>query len=471
MKKTISLLLILFSLQASSQIVAGLYSGTLFNDTTKMLQQYQLALSEYRGKITGYSYTTYVVNDTFYYGIRKINAKKENGKLIVEDDKFITNNFPEAPSKGVKRISIFELDPNEDTVTSLKGRWETNKTKVYYSVSGTSETARDNDSSQSALISHLKELKIISTPVYQDEKPTRPNKDIAKKNDVKNTKNDPSNTNTVAKNNKVEDKSTTSYSPPQTKKETDKVDPAPATGSDEKKPDATTVKQDIASINKNTSSPIIPAESGQKTVPIKEEEIDPYVVQGRNTKKVNVQSEPKVQKKVEAKTIANVVNNKTDEPKVETPESTMPSVARKEGIVKEKQEVKNTEIKANQPAVNFSAYENRINKEVKSLEVMSDSLVLSFYDNGVVDGDMISVYLNGENIINNTKLTAVAMKKTVYLKDINKETIQLNLVAENLGSLPPNTGLLVVQDGDIRYQVHFSADLQTNATIVFKKKK
>ena len=470
MKKTISLLLILFSLQASSQIVAGLYSGTLFNDTTKMLQQYQLALSEYRGKITGYSYTTYVVNDTFYYGIRKINAKKENGKLIVEDDKFITNNFPEAPSKGVKRISIFELDPNEDTVTSLKGRWETNKTKVYYSVSGTSETARDNDSSQSALISHLKELKIISTPVYQDEKPTRPNKDIAKKNDVKNANNDPSNTNAVAKNNKVDDKSLATSSLPEGKKSTEKgSDSFTAAESEDKKSDAT--KQEIASNNKYTSSPVIPAESAQKTVPVKEEEIDPYVVQGRNTKKVNVQSEPKVQKKEEAKTIANVVNNKTDEPKVETPESTMPSVARKEGIVKEKQELKNTEIKANQPAVNFSAYENRINKEVKSLEVMSDSLVLSFYDNGVVDGDMISVYLNGENIINNTKLTAVAMKKTVYLKDINKEIIQLNLVAENLGSLPPNTGLLVVQDGNIRYQVHFSADLQTNATIVFKKKK
>ena len=470
MKKTISLLLILFSLQASSQIVAGLYSGTLFNDTTKMLQQYQLALSEYRGKITGYSYTTYVVNDTFYYGIRKINARKENGKLIVEDDKFITNNFPEAPSKGVKRISIFELDPTEDTVRSLKGRWETNKTKVYYSVSGTSETARDSDSSQSALISHLKELKIISTPVYQDEKPIRPNKDIAKKNDVKNTKKEPSNINTVAKNNKVEDKSVTSNSIPQNKKTTDKVDSAPATGSDEKKPDATPVKQDIASINKNTSPTNIPAQSEPKTVPVKEEEIDPYVVQ--NIKKTSVNSEPKTQKKDDPKNIAtDAVKNQSNEPKIVSPEAAISNVARQDAIVKEKQEVKNTEIKASQPAVNFSAYENRINKEVKSLEVISDSLVLSFYDNGVVDGDMISVYLNGENIINNTKLTAVAMKKTVYLKDINKETIQLNLVAENLGSLPPNTGLLVVQDGDIRYQVHFSADLQTNAMIVFKKKK
>ncbi|HEY0732267.1 MAG TPA: hypothetical protein VGD33_07605 [Chitinophagaceae bacterium] len=470
MKKTISLLLILFSLQASSQIVAGLYSGTLFNDTTKMLQQYQLALSEYKGKITGYSYTTYVVNDTFYYGIRKINAKKENGKLIVEDDKFITNNFPEAPSKGVKRISIFELDPNEDTVRSLKGRWETNKTKVYYSVSGTSETARDSDSSQSALISHLKELKIISTPVYQDEKPIRPNKDIAKKNDVKNTKKETSNTNTVAKNNKVEDKSLTTNSHPQNKKITDKIDSAPATGSDEKKPDDSPVKQDIASVNKNTSTSSIPAQSEQKTVPVKEDDIDPYVVQ--NIKKTSVNNEPKTQKKDDPKIIAtNAVKNQSNEPKIVSPEAAISNVARQDAIVKEKQEVKNTEIKANQTAVNFSAYENRINKEVKSLEVMSDSLVLSFYDNGVVDGDMISVYLNGENIINNTKLTAVAMKKTVYLKDINKETIQLNLVAENLGSLPPNTGLLVVQDGDIRYQVHFSADLQTNATIVFKKKK
>lgn len=400
MKKTFSLLLILVSLNASSQILAGLYSGTLFNDTTKMLQQYQLALSEYRGKITGYSYTTYVVNDTFYYGIRKVKASKQDGKLIVEDDKFITNNFPESPSKGVRRISVFELNPEEDTVRSLKGTWETNKTKLYYSVSGTSEAARNDDSTQSPLISHLKELKIISTPVYQDDKPA------------------------VAKNtNKQKDEKTRK----------DDIASTP-----EKKDDVIT-------------KPPIPAEN-------------------TGAKNDGAAKEDKTVKEAVKETKATLPESKSTSTIAAEPDATAPTVERQGGITREKNDVKTKEVKVNTNSSNVLSYDRRVNKQIKFLEVSSDSLVLSFYDNGVVDGDMISVYLNGENVINNTKLTATAMKKTIYVKDIVGETIQLNLVAENLGSLPPNTGLLVVQDGDQKHQVHFSADLQTNATILFKKK-
>jgi hypothetical protein len=48
--------------------------------------------------------------------------------------------------------------------------------------------------------------------------------------------------------------------------------------------------------------------------------------------------------------------------------------------------------------------------------------------------------------------------------------IKLLLVAENLGTLPPNTGLLVIRDGDKTYQVNFTADMQTNASIILKRK-
>ena len=51
------------------------------------------------------------------------------------------------------------------------------------------------------------------------------------------------------------------------------------------------------------------------------------------------------------------------------------------------------------------------------------------------------------------------------------EEVTLVLYAENLGKYPPNTGLLVVHDGDDTYQVRFSADLQQNASVVFKRKK
>jgi hypothetical protein len=107
---------------------------------------------------------------------------------------------------------------------------------------------------------------------------------------------------------------------------------------------------------------------------------------------------------------------------------------------------------------------------LKTIETTSDSLILSFYDNGVVDGDMISVYVNGQNVISNARLTEVALKKTVNLKGMS-DLIEIKLVAENLGSLPPNTGLLIVQDGLDKHTVNFSADLQTNATIVFRKSK
>ena len=96
MKPIILCILFITCLNASAQTVSGFYSGTLYNDTTKLIQQYELALSEYRGKITGYSYVTFVINDTFYYGIRRVTGHIEDNKLIVKDDKFIANNFPEA---------------------------------------------------------------------------------------------------------------------------------------------------------------------------------------------------------------------------------------------------------------------------------------------------------------------------------------------------------------------------------------
>jgi len=165
--KKIFFLLSIFCYQFSdAQVVSGLYSGTLVNDSTKKIQQYEFALSEYRDKITGYSYTTFVVNDTFYYSIKRIKATKKNNQLIIEDDKMLANNFPESPAKNVKQTSTIILDAI-DTLVNATGKWTTNQTKVYYSLHGLADTKRNNDSSRSALIGHLKELKIINANATQ----------------------------------------------------------------------------------------------------------------------------------------------------------------------------------------------------------------------------------------------------------------------------------------------------------------
>jgi len=106
----------------------------------------------------------------------------------------------------------------------------------------------------------------------------------------------------------------------------------------------------------------------------------------------------------------------------------------------------------------------------KELNVESDSIRLSFYDNAEIDGDSISVFLNGDLIVAHQELTERAFN--VYLKlDSTKEINEVSMFAENLGKFPPNTALMVVSDGENRYETFLSSDLKGNAMIKFKRKK
>jgi len=100
----------------------------------------------------------------------------------------------------------------------------------------------------------------------------------------------------------------------------------------------------------------------------------------------------------------------------------------------------------------------------------SDSLLIALYDNGEIDGDTVSVLLNGEIFISKQCLKTTAIKKTIMIP-AGVDELSLVLYAENLGKYPPNTGLLMIYDGDERQQVHFSADLSKNAAVVFRRKK
>jgi hypothetical protein len=112
---------------------------------------------------------------------------------------------------------------------------------------------------------------------------------------------------------------------------------------------------------------------------------------------------------------------------------------------------------------------NRTIETIQSVNYRSDSLVLTLYDNGEIDGDTVSVLMNGEVIMPMVGLTTNAVRKVIYTKDL-PDSIQIVMYAETLGSLPPNTGLLIVYDGTERYEIRFSGDLKKNAAIVFRRK-
>lgn len=115
-------------------------------------------------------------------------------------------------------------------------------------------------------------------------------------------------------------------------------------------------------------------------------------------------------------------------------------------------------------------FEKRTNIYSKDLEIEGDSVRISFYDNGDIDGDIISVFLNKAPVLVKQELNARSLN--VYLAlDSSKEYNEVSMLAENLGKFPPNTALMIVSDGINRYEVYLSSSLTQNAAVRLKKKK
>jgi hypothetical protein len=105
----------------------------------------------------------------------------------------------------------------------------------------------------------------------------------------------------------------------------------------------------------------------------------------------------------------------------------------------------------------------------KDLEISSDSIRISLYDNGEIDGDTVTVFLNGKPVLSHQGLTARAVN--IYLTlDNSRDVNEVSLFAENLGKIPPNTALMVVTDGITRFEVFLSSSYTQNATVRIRKR-
>ena len=104
MKNLNSLLLLFFiPIFGFAQSLNGVYTGVLTNDSTTIRkdQSFEMALTEYNGKVYGYAYSTFIINDTLYYIIKRVKGKITGDICEVEDDEVIAHNFPHKPEKKV----------------------------------------------------------------------------------------------------------------------------------------------------------------------------------------------------------------------------------------------------------------------------------------------------------------------------------------------------------------------------------
>ena len=190
----------------------------------------------------------------------------------------------------------------------------------------------------------------------------------------------------------------------------------------------------------------------------------------------------KAQKKPVAKTTStkkpisktNTVAKKTTTPKkpvtTTTKQSTVSSKPRKDSIQRTIAPIV-VEKPIEHPKINIPiTTRSRQNELVQTLTVTNDEINVRLYDNGEIDGDTISVYLDGKLLVMNKMLSKVPITVTLKMDETNSEHT-LVMVAENMGRIPPNTSLMIVQDGDKRYQVSITSTEQKNAMVRFRYQK
>ena len=112
---------------------------------------------------------------------------------------------------------------------------------------------------------------------------------------------------------------------------------------------------------------------------------------------------------------------------------------------------------------------NRANPTVKHFDVEAGEVRLDLYDNGEIDGDTVSIYHNNSLAVGRTKLSQKPINLRIAVNAANPHH-ELVMVAENLGSIPPNTSVMIVTAGAKRYQVMISSTEQKNAKVVFDLK-
>lgn len=103
-------------------------------------------------------------------------------------------------------------------------------------------------------------------------------------------------------------------------------------------------------------------------------------------------------------------------------------------------------------------------KEVPEIKVDTGSIRLDFYDNAQVDGDSITVLVDKQVVLTHQRLSSKPL--TTYVRiDLNNTFHEIEMIAENLGSIPPNTAILIITAGKNRHLLSLSSSETKSARV------
>ena len=107
---------------------------------------------------------------------------------------------------------------------------------------------------------------------------------------------------------------------------------------------------------------------------------------------------------------------------------------------------------------------------IKTIDVTGPSIKIEIYDNGQVDGDTVSIFMNGVLLVPKKMLTAKPI--TINIDVNEKEDIyDIVMFAESMGTIPPNTAFMIITTATNRYEINITSTEQTSGSIRLRIKR
>ena len=105
-------------------------------------------------------------------------------------------------------------------------------------------------------------------------------------------------------------------------------------------------------------------------------------------------------------------------------------------------------------------------KDIPEIKVDTGMIRLDFYDNAEIDGDSITVKVNNKVVLTHQRLTAKPLTAYIHV-DLTTTFHEVEMIAENLGSIPPNTAILIITAGEQQHRLSLSSTETKTAKVRF----
>ena len=104
----------------------------------------------------------------------------------------------------------------------------------------------------------------------------------------------------------------------------------------------------------------------------------------------------------------------------------------------------------------------RTTKIIETFDITNADITIDIVDNAEADGDKISLYFNGNEVASKVTLTEKTISyKLKAVKGVNS----IIMFAENLGTTPPNTALMLIRSGGKEYRATVRSDLKESGAV------